>query len=113
MTVTTTLLIATAALLFTHSVYSAHEHSTTLTTTTTSTAIPTDIALETLLAAVLLCFGIVVRYAGELRPIQLRVWAGKLERERGAGTWAQLDGAGVGGGFWDVRSSRKESAVEK
>ena len=78
-----------------------------MTILTISTVIPTDIALETLLAAALLCFGIVARYAGELRPIQLRVWAGKLERERGAGTWAQLDGDGVGGGFWDVRSTRQ------
>jgi len=89
------------------SVYSAHEHSTA--TLTSATAIPTDITLETLLATALLCFGIVARYAGELRPIHLRVWTGKLERERGAGTWAQLDGDAVGGGFWDVRSARRQA----
>jgi hypothetical protein len=49
--------------------------------------------------------GIVMGAAGELRPIQLRTWAGSLEREKGAGPWALLEDCM---GFWDVRRARDE-----
>lgn len=42
--------------------------------------LPLDIIIETLVAAFLLCVGIVVGAPG-LKPIQWREWAGKLERE--------------------------------
>lgn len=111
-----------------NSVYSAYEHSLLPTSSlpTKPSAIlpqsldpkvnlPTDVTLETLLSAFLLCIGTVLSSPG-LKPIQWNVWAGKVERSTEA---RQMKQVGVGGGnpyagledrpgFVDIRAARKE-----
>ena len=41
---------------------------------------PLDISIETIIAIILVCCGL-VSGSPQLRPIQWRVWAGKIERE--------------------------------
>lgn len=106
--------ISISLLLLTHSCYSAHEHSTT------STSTPLDIILETLFATLLLCLGIILSNKSNiastsggaeddgLRPIALRVWAGKSERERGCGPFNVLEERL---GFLNIRARREEFAV--
>ncbi|KAF2460907.1 magnesium transporter [Lineolata rhizophorae] len=122
-------------LLLTHAVYSAHEHSALFanlpptaapTGSPAVTSLPTDIVLETLASVVVLCVGIVLA-SPPLKPIQWRVWAGRIEREERMTPEqkARLGNRRVGGpgtsgnpfrvleermGFWDVRSKRKEFA---
>ena len=115
-----------------HSVYSAHEHSTLATlarnppvSQTHSYIIPTidlplDITLETLVAVLLLCIGIVIG-SPDLKPIQWRVWAGKLEKDKASKT-ETINGDPLGPrgnpyaaleqrqGFLDIRSQRAEFA---
>lgn len=115
-----------------YSVYSAHEHSTLATIAGSlpvapvhSYIIPTidlplDITLETLTAVLLLCVGIVIG-SPELKPIQWRVWAGKLEKDKSAKT-ESINGDPLGPrgnpyaaleqrqGFLDIRSQRNEFA---
>lgn len=82
---------------------------------------PLDISIETLVAAAVICFGLVLG-TPPLRPIQWRVWAGKVERE---GEEGFMDAEGevsrdyVGNpfkmletrpGFVDIRRQRKEFA---
>ena len=43
-------------------------------------SLPIDIAIETVVATLVVCFGLVAG-TPPLRPIQWRVWAGKVERE--------------------------------
>ena len=50
----------------------------------TAVALPTDISIETIVATIVVCFGLILG-APNLRPIQWRVWAGKIEREGDAG----------------------------
>ncbi|KAK6586221.1 hypothetical protein PZA11_001278 [Diplocarpon coronariae] len=119
-----------------NSCYSAHEHSALHsasaaalssisahdTSSSTATSLPIDISIETLVAIFTICLGLVLG-TPELRPIQWRVWAGKIEREGEAGF---TDGDGevekdyVGNpfkllenrpGFADIRKQRKEFAV--
>ncbi|CAL3963750.1 unnamed protein product [Diplocarpon coronariae] len=123
-------------LFLTHACYSAHEHSALHsasaaalssisahdTSSSTATSLPIDISIETLVAIFTICLGLVLG-TPELRPIQWRVWAGKIEREGEAGF---TDGDGevekdyVGNpfkllenrpGFADIRKQRKEFAV--
>ncbi|KAI9734130.1 MAG: hypothetical protein M1818_006666 [Claussenomyces sp. TS43310] len=77
----------------THACYSAHEHSALQASTIASmpssshtvplgatSSLPLDISIETITAIFLLCLGLVMG-TPDLRPIQWRVWAGKIERE--------------------------------
>lgn len=115
-----------------YSVYSAYEHSTLATlagipavSPAHSYIIPTidlplDITLETLVAVLLLCVGIVIG-SPELKPIQWRVWAGKLEKDKASKT-ETINGDPLGPrgnpyaaleqrqGFLDIRSQRSEFA---
>jgi len=114
------------------SVYSAHEHSTLATLAGHPAAapahsyiiptidLPLDITLETLVAVLLLCVGIVIG-SPELKPIQWRVWAGKLEKDKASKT-ETINGDPLGPrgnpyaaleqrqGFLDIRSQRSEFA---
>lgn len=83
--------------------YSAHEHSST-----SAAALPLDITLETVVASLLLLLGIVLSGAGSLRPISLRVWTGKLEREKGAGPFSMLEERL---GFLNIGARRDEFAA--
>ncbi|KAI7476960.1 hypothetical protein KC364_g5395 [Hortaea werneckii] len=93
--------------LLAHAVYSAYEHSLLPTSSLPTkpstllpqsldpkTNLPTDITLETLLSACLLCIGTVLSSPG-LKPIQWNVWAGNVERSLDA---RQMKQVGVGGG---------------
>lgn len=112
----------------THSVYSAHEHALLPNTSTTSSTaanptlnLPLDITLETLISVLLLCVGVVTS-SPDLKPIQWRVWAGRMEKDKAAKN-APLgaDGLGPRGnpyqgleerpGFLDVRAKRGEFAA--
>ena len=85
--------------LLAHACYSAHEHSALHQSTTSSAAtspsasgagagaaaatqssLPVDISIETVVALVVICLGLVLN-TPPLRPIQWREWAGKIERE--------------------------------
>ncbi|KAF2221120.1 magnesium transporter [Elsinoe ampelina] len=127
---------ALGLVLLIHAVYSAYEVATypalpsePLTTTTPSStpgvnaatspkfALPTDITIEILTSVLLLCIGIVLG-APDLKPIQWRVWAGKIEKEKRK-PLKNLD-EGFGGnpyigleqraGFLDIRAERKKFA---
>ncbi|CAD0050753.1 unnamed protein product [Aureobasidium pullulans] len=113
-------------------VYSAHEHSTLATLAggvpvspvhsyiMPQIDLPLDITLETLTAVLLLCVGIVIG-SPELKPIQWRVWAGKLEKEKSSKTQS-INGDPLGPrgnpyaaleqrqGFLDIRAQRKDFA---
>ncbi|EPE36246.1 hypothetical protein GLAREA_05584 [Glarea lozoyensis ATCC 20868] len=116
-----------------HACYSAHEHSALLSgsaaaissltaqTAPVTAALPLDISIETIVAVFTICLGLVLG-TPELRPIQWRVWAGKIERE---GEYGFMNGDGevdkdfVGNpfrvlesrpGFVDIRKQRKEFA---
>ncbi|KAF2963891.1 hypothetical protein GQX73_g9690 [Xylaria multiplex] len=83
-------------ILLTHACYSAHEHSalqshraaslSSLTSIQSSAAssLPVDITIETIVATFIICLGL-VSGTSQLRPIQWRVWAGKIEQEGEAG----------------------------
>lgn len=82
---------------------------------------PIDISIETVIAVLTVCLGLVLG-TSELRPIQWRVWAGKIEREGEKGFLngdGQVDKEYVGNpfrmlesrpGFIDIRKQRKEFA---
>ncbi|KAK3695185.1 magnesium transporter [Podospora appendiculata] len=118
-------------LLLAHACYSAQEHSalqslraatSTLTSSSPNTAaLPVDIAIETVVATLVILLGLVLG-TRPLRPIQWRVWAGKIERE---GEEGFVDNEGevnkdyVGNpfrmlearpGFVDIRKQRREFA---
>ncbi|CZR61156.1 related to protein MSH5 [Phialocephala subalpina] len=116
-----------------HACYSAYEHSalhststaalsTTSHIATAASSLPIDISIETLVAVFTVCLGLVLG-TPELRPIQWRVWAGKIEREGEAGYTnidGQVDKDYVGNpfrvlesrpGFVDIRKQRKEFAA--
>ncbi|KZL73436.1 transmembrane protein 32, partial [Colletotrichum tofieldiae] len=120
---------AIGLLLLGHACYSAQEHSalqsfraaSPLATSSPSatTSLPADITIETAIATVVIILGLVLG-APNLRPIQWRVWAGKIEREGEAGF---LTGSGevekdyVGNpfrilesrpGFADIRKQRRD-----
>ncbi|KAK0730595.1 transmembrane protein 32 [Lasiosphaeris hirsuta] len=118
--------------LLAHACYSAQEHSSlqsfkaaasTLTSSPpTAASLPIDIAIETIVALLVIIFGLVLG-TRPMRPIQWHVWAGKVERE---GEEGFLDSEGevnrdyVGNpfrsletrpGFIDIRKQRKEFAA--
>ncbi|KAL2137072.1 hypothetical protein VTI74DRAFT_9678 [Chaetomium olivicolor] len=93
---------AFGGLLLAHACYSAHEHTTlqTLRAATTATlimspsatvALPLDIVIETIVSTFIILLGLVLE-TRPLRPIEWRVWAGKIERE---GEEGFTDSAGV------------------
>lgn len=109
-----------------HACYSAQEHTTlhslkTTSTTAATVSLPADITIETIVATVVVCLGLVLG-APNLRPIQWRVWAGKIEREgedgfRTGGGEVEKDYLGnpfrvleSRPGFVDIRQQRKEFA---
>ncbi|KAI3331790.1 magnesium transporter [Xylariaceae sp. AK1471] len=116
--------------LLTHACYSAHEHSalqshraaslSSLASTQSGSAssLPIDITIETIVATFIICLGLVSE-TSQLRPIQWRVWAGKIEREGEAGfknSSGEVDKDYVGNpfrllesrpGFVDIRKQRK------
>jgi hypothetical protein len=83
--------------------------------------LPLDISIETVIAVLTICLGLVLGMP-QLRPIQWRLWAGKIEREGEKGFTngdGQLDKDYVGNpfkllesrpGFVDIRKQRKEFA---
>lgn len=84
-------------------------------------SLPLDISIETVVAVFLVCLGLVLG-TPELRPIQWRVWAGKIEQEGEKGFTnggGAVDKDYVGNpfrvlesrpGFIDIRKQRKEFA---
>lgn len=114
-----------------HSCYSAHEHSALYaaalssdlhTPSSSLNSLPIDISIETIVALFSVVVGLVLG-TPSLRPIQWRVWAGKIERE---GEYGFMNGDGevakdyVGNpykllesrpGFVDIRKQRKEFAA--
>lgn len=113
-----------------NSCYSAHEHSALQSLRATSaglhnqqasTSLPVDISIETILGLFVTVLGLVAN-TPKLRPIQWRVWAGKVEREGEQGflqSSGEVDKDFVGNpfrvletrpGFVDIRSQRKEFA---
>lgn len=104
------------------SVYSAYEHAQLPRDTTTTSSqdsptrheLPLDITIETLVSVAILCLGLVTSSA-ELRPIQWKTWAGKIEKEP-AQEPTSLDNGMPGNpfaaleervGFLDIRAQRK------
>ncbi|KAL0936642.1 transmembrane protein 32 [Colletotrichum truncatum] len=81
---------AIGLLLLGHACYSAQEHSAlqsfraalplSTSASPTATSLPADIITETAVATIIIVLGLVLG-APNLRPIQWRVWAGKIERE--------------------------------
>jgi hypothetical protein len=87
----------------------------------TPDSLPIDISLETIIGTIITSLGLVLS-TQPLRPIQWRVWAGKIERE-GADGFQNSDGEVqkdyVGNpfrvletrpGFVDIRKQRKDFA---
>lgn len=113
------------------SCYSAQEHSALQslratsvlhsTTSQPSTSLPIDISIETVIGLFITVLGLVTS-TPKLRPIQWRVWAGKVEREGEQGflkSNGEVEKDYVGNpfrsletrpGFVDIRSQRKEFA---
>ncbi|EEP81048.1 conserved hypothetical protein [Uncinocarpus reesii 1704] len=74
-------LLTTFGLIFlAHAGYSAHEHSVLYGSTH---PLPLDITLETLVAVVLVIFGLVLG-AEKPKPISWSAWAGEIERKGGS-----------------------------
>ncbi|KID74670.1 Magnesium transporter, partial [Metarhizium brunneum ARSEF 3297] len=81
-----------------HSCYSAQEHSAISSTSKAQSlaqqhagsTLPVDIRVETMVATLAVCLGIVIG-SEKLHPIRWQVWAGKIERVGKAGF---LDGNG-------------------
>ncbi|KAJ9157770.1 hypothetical protein NKR23_g96 [Pleurostoma richardsiae] len=117
--------------LLAHACYSAQEHtalqslratSASLTSATSaSTSLPLDISIETIVGLATATLGLVLG-TPNLRPIQWRVWAGKIEREGEQGflkSSGEVERDYVGNpfriletrpGFVDIRKQRKEFA---
>ncbi|KAI1763422.1 membrane magnesium transporter-domain-containing protein [Hypoxylon sp. FL1150] len=123
---------ACGLLLLADACYSAYEHSVLQTHRAASlssltshsgtvTSLPIDITIETLVATFVVCLGMVLG-TSNLRPIQWRVWAGKIEREGEAGfasSNGEVEKDYVGNpfrllesrpGFVDIRKQRREFA---
>ncbi|KAG9253533.1 magnesium transporter [Emericellopsis atlantica] len=118
----------TGLVLLAHAGYSAQEHAALASTTAqhsnqagTSTSLPIDISIETIVATMAVCIGLVLN-TPNLRPIQWNVWAGKIERE-GAEGFRDSSGAVEKDyrgnpfstlesrpGFVDIRKQRREFA---
>ncbi|OTA82353.1 hypothetical protein M434DRAFT_401032 [Hypoxylon sp. CO27-5] len=124
---------ALGLLLLADACYSAYEHSVlqthraaslsslTISHSGTASTLPIDITIETIVATFIVCLGMVLG-TSKLRPIQWRVWAGKIEREGEAGfvnSSGEVEKDYVGNpfqllesrpGFIDIRKQRKEFA---
>lgn len=102
----------------THSCYSAYEFSSLhangpqastvggssgSSQSSTSASLPLDISLETIVSVVFICLGLVVG-AEDLKPINWRVWAEKVEKESGGG--GPFQGLEDRLGFVDIRVCR-------
>lgn len=113
-----------------NSCYSAQEHSALQSLRATSaalhnaqasTSLPVDISIETIAGLLVALLGLVAD-TPKLRPIQWRVWAGKVEREGEQGflkSSGEVEKDFVGNpfrvlearpGFVDIRGQRKEFA---
>jgi len=112
-----------------YSCYSANEHSTLHAaaiashgaSASTVASLPLDISIETIVAIFAVCLGLVLG-TPELRPIEWRVWAGKIEREGEKGFMngsGEVDKDFIGNpfrflesrpGFADIRKQRKDFA---
>ncbi|KAG9235633.1 putative elongation factor 1-beta [Amylocarpus encephaloides] len=115
-----------------HACYSAHEHSALLSISAASLSsitshsptvatLPIDITVESIVAVFAICLGLVLG-TPDLRPIQWRVWAGKIEREGEKGFMngdGEVDKDYAGNpfrllesrpGFIDIRKQRTEFA---
>ncbi|KUI66381.1 ER membrane protein complex subunit 5 [Cytospora mali] len=113
-----------------HACYSAQEHSAlqslratsaTVSISSASTTLPIDISIETIVGLFIAVLGL-VSGTPNLRPIQWRVWAGKVEREGEQGflkSNGEVEKDFVGNpfrvletrpGFVDIRSQRKDFA---
>lgn len=87
-----------------------------------ATSLPIDISIEAIVGTLTVCIGLALG-APSLRPIQWRVWAGKIEREGDAGFLAgsgEVEKDFMGNpfalletrpGFVDIRRQRKEFAT--
>ncbi|KAL2003953.1 hypothetical protein VTN02DRAFT_1472 [Thermoascus thermophilus] len=99
--------------LLAHAGYSAHEHASlysnarSLSSSSPIATLPLDITVETLVALLLVSFGLVLG-AERLKPISWSVWAGEIEKEGGARN--PYRGLEERYGFWDIRAKRKEFA---
>jgi len=127
-------LISGAYLLLTKlpSCYSAREHTTlqslraattaTLTSSPAATvSLPVDIVIETIISTLVILLGLVLG-TRPLRPLEWRVWAGKIEREGGEGftdSSGEVEKTYMGNpfsvlesrpNFVDIRKQRKEFA---
>ncbi|KAK4192631.1 magnesium transporter [Podospora australis] len=91
MTILSKTITAFGGILLAHACYSAQEHSalhslrvaTAASLTSSSTvanSLPIDVVIETIVATFIILLGLVLG-TRPLRPIQWRVWAGKIERE--------------------------------
>ncbi|KAK4105985.1 hypothetical protein N658DRAFT_414980 [Parathielavia hyrcaniae] len=123
---------AFGGLLLAHACYSAREHTTllslraataaTLTSSpTVAASLPLDIIIETIISTFIILVGLVLG-TRPLRPIEWRVWAGKIEREGEEGftdNSGAVDRDFVGNpfsllesrpNFVDIRKQRKEFA---
>lgn len=107
--------------------YSAQEHSAISTTSAQyvlpqlpiSTSLPIDISIEALVGTFVVCLGLILG-SPTLRPIRWHEWAGKIEREGGAGFSSgsgEVDKDYRGSpfqalesrpGFVDIRKQRRE-----
>ncbi|KAH6854393.1 magnesium transporter [Chaetomium sp. MPI-CAGE-AT-0009] len=132
MTLLSKTITAFGSLLLAHACYSAREHTAlqslraataaTLTSSSTAaTSLPVDIIIETIISTFIILLGLVLG-THPLRPLEWRVWAGKIERE---GEEGFTDSAGavdkdyMGNpfsvlesrpNFVDIRKQRKEFA---
>ncbi|KAL2873290.1 hypothetical protein SGCOL_011549 [Colletotrichum sp. CLE4] len=120
---------AIGLLLLGHACYSAQEHSAlqsfraasplATSASAATTSLPADITIEAAVATLIVVLGMVLG-APNLRPIEWRVWAGKIERE---GEMGFLTGSGevekdyVGNpfrilesrpGFADIRKQKRD-----
>ncbi|KAF3764855.1 hypothetical protein M406DRAFT_260751 [Cryphonectria parasitica EP155] len=119
-------------MLVAHACYSAQEHSALqslratssssgLHNTQASSSLPLDISIETVVGLFITVLGLVTD-APKLRPVQWRVWAGKVEREGEQGflkSNGEVEKDFLGNpfrvletrpGFVDIRSQRKDFA---
>jgi hypothetical protein len=110
------------------SCYSAQEHAALsaslvqhLSSQQSSPNLPIDICIETVLATLVVCIGLVLS-SPQPRPIRWTTWAGKIEREGAAGfrnSGGEVDKDFRGNpfralesrqGFVDIRKQRREFA---
>ncbi|KAK4158208.1 magnesium transporter [Chaetomidium leptoderma] len=102
MTLLSKTLTAFGGILLAHACYSAREHTTLQSLRSAATAaltsspaaavsLPVDIIIETIISTFVILLGLVLGTRA-LRPLEWRVWAGKIERE---GEEGFTDGAGA------------------